>query len=63
VEKPAGKDGTMRLIARYKDGVLQPYETLDLPDERKWRFCCGCGRAPSGGREFAHGGRFQDVGA
>jgi len=31
VEKP-GKDGTMRLIARYKDGVLQPYETLDLPD-------------------------------
>jgi ribonuclease HI len=27
-----GKDGTMRLIARYKDGVLQPYETLDLPD-------------------------------
>jgi len=32
VEKPAGKDGTMRLIARYKDGVLQPYETLDLPD-------------------------------
>jgi ribonuclease HI len=31
-EKPAGKDGTMRLIARYKDGVLQPYETLELPD-------------------------------
>jgi ribonuclease HI len=31
-EKPAGKDGTMRLIARYKDGVLQPYETLDLPE-------------------------------
>ncbi len=31
-EKPAGKDGTMRLIARYKDGMLQPYETLDLPD-------------------------------
>ena len=32
VDKPAGKDGTMRLIARYKDGVLQPYETLDLPE-------------------------------
>jgi ribonuclease HI len=31
-EKPAGKDGTMRLIARYKDGVLQPYEALDLPE-------------------------------
>jgi len=31
-EKPAGKDGTMRLVARYKDGVLQPYETLDLPE-------------------------------
>ena len=31
-EKPGGKDGAMRLIARYKDGVLQPYETLDLPD-------------------------------
>jgi ribonuclease HI len=31
-EKPAGKDGTMRLVARYRDGVLQPYETLDLPD-------------------------------
>jgi ribonuclease HI len=30
--KPAGKDGTMRLVARYKDGVLQPYDTLDLPD-------------------------------
>ena len=29
--KPAAKDGTMRLIARYKDGVLQPYEALDLP--------------------------------
>jgi ribonuclease HI len=32
VEKPVGKDGTMRLVARYSDGVLQPYETLDLPD-------------------------------
>jgi ribonuclease HI len=31
-EKPAGKDGTMRLVARYSDGVLQPYETLDLPE-------------------------------
>jgi ribonuclease HI len=31
-EKPASKDGTMRLVARYKDGVLQPYETLDLPE-------------------------------
>jgi ribonuclease HI len=31
-EKPAGKDGTMRVIARYKDGVLLPYETLDLPE-------------------------------
>jgi ribonuclease HI len=31
-EKPAAKEGTMRLIARYKDGVLQPYETLNLPD-------------------------------
>jgi ribonuclease HI len=31
-EKPAGKDGTMRLIARYKDGVLQPYDALDLPE-------------------------------
>jgi ribonuclease HI len=30
--KPVAKDSTMRLIARYKDGVLQPYETLDLPD-------------------------------
>jgi len=32
IEKTPGKDGTRRLIARYKDGVLQPYETLDLPD-------------------------------
>lgn len=31
-EKSAGKDGTMRLVARYMDGVLQPYDTLDLPD-------------------------------
>jgi len=31
-EKPVGKDGTMRLVARYSDGVLQPFETLDLPE-------------------------------
>ena len=31
-EKQAGKDGTMRVIARYKDGVLLPYETLELPE-------------------------------
>lgn len=31
-EKPAGKDGTMRLVARYTDGVLQPYDPLDLPE-------------------------------
>jgi ribonuclease HI len=31
-DKPSGKDGTMRLTARYKDGVLQPYDTLDLPE-------------------------------
>ena len=31
-QRSAGKDGTMRLIARYKDGVLQPYEALDLPE-------------------------------
>ena len=31
-EKPTAKDGTMRLIARYRDGVLQPYDELDLPD-------------------------------
>jgi predicted DNA-binding antitoxin AbrB/MazE fold protein len=22
----------MRLVARYSDGVLQPYETLELPE-------------------------------
>jgi ribonuclease HI len=32
VEKPVAKEATMRLIARYKDGVLQPYDALDLPD-------------------------------
>ena len=31
-QKPATKDGTMRLVARYQDGVLQPYDELDLPD-------------------------------
>jgi len=31
-QKPAAKDGTMRLVARYQDGVLQPYDELDLPD-------------------------------
>lgn len=31
-QKPQVKDGTMRLVARYQDGVLQPYDELDLPD-------------------------------
>ncbi|HET7107540.1 MAG TPA: reverse transcriptase-like protein [Candidatus Acidoferrum sp.] len=31
-QKPAAKDATMRLVARYSDGVLQPYETLELPE-------------------------------
>jgi ribonuclease HI len=31
-EKPSAKEGAMRLVARYTDGVLQPYETLDLPE-------------------------------
>lgn len=26
------KDGAMRLLARYQDGVLQPFDALDLPD-------------------------------
>jgi ribonuclease HI len=30
--KPAGRDGSMRLIARYKDGVLEPHDALDLPE-------------------------------
>ena len=30
--KPPLKDPTMRLLARYRDGVLEPYETLDLPE-------------------------------
>ena len=32
MEKPVAKEATMRLIARYKDGVLQPYDALDLPE-------------------------------
>lgn len=31
-EKPAAKENTMRLLARYKDGLLQPQELLDLPE-------------------------------
>jgi len=31
-ERPTGKDSTLRLVARYKDGVLQPYDALDLPE-------------------------------
>jgi ribonuclease HI len=31
-EKAAAKDSTMRLVARYKDGVLEPYDALDLPE-------------------------------
>ena len=31
-EKSTGKDATMRLVARYTDGVLQPYDALDLPE-------------------------------
>jgi len=30
--KPQTKDATVRLLARYRDGVLQPYDALDLPD-------------------------------
>lgn len=30
--KPANQGETMRVAARYKDGQLQPYESLDLPD-------------------------------
>ena len=30
--KPAAKENTMRLFARYKDGLLQPEEPLDLPE-------------------------------
>jgi ribonuclease HI len=31
-EKPPAKDSTMRVIARYKNGLLQPEEPLNLPD-------------------------------
>lgn len=30
--KQTPRDETMRVVARYKDGQLQPYEPLDLPD-------------------------------
>ena len=30
--RPPSKDATMRLLARCKDGLLQPEEPLDLPD-------------------------------
>jgi len=30
--RPPSKDMTMRLVARCKDGLLQPEEPLDLPD-------------------------------
>jgi len=30
-DKPA-KNATMRLLARYRDGVLEPYDMLDLPE-------------------------------
>ena len=32
VEKPAGRENTMRLMARCKDGRLEPEEPLNLPD-------------------------------
>ena len=31
-EKPSGKENTMRLLARCKDGRLEPVEPLNLPD-------------------------------
>lgn len=31
-EKPAARENTIRLFARYKDGLLQPEEPLDLPE-------------------------------
>jgi ribonuclease HI len=30
--KTPAKDATLRLTARFKDGLLQPYESLDLPE-------------------------------
>lgn len=32
VEKSASRENTIRLMARYKDGLLQPEEPLSLPD-------------------------------
>lgn len=32
VDKPARKESSMRLFARYKDGLLQPEEPLELPE-------------------------------
>ena len=32
VEKPASRENTIRVTARYKDGLLQPEEPLNLPD-------------------------------
>jgi len=31
-EKPAAKENTIRLFARYRDGLLQPEEPLELPE-------------------------------
>lgn len=31
-EKPSARDNTIRMMARYKDGFLQPEEPLNLPD-------------------------------
>lgn len=31
-EKPAGRENTMRLVARCRDGRLEPMEPLNLPD-------------------------------
>jgi len=31
-EKPVARENTMRLLARCKDGLLQPEEPLNLPD-------------------------------
>jgi len=32
VAKPAAKENSLRLVARYKDGYLQPEDPLDLPE-------------------------------
>ena len=34
-QRPPTKDATLRLVARYKDGLLQPETPLDLPDGTK----------------------------